>query len=43
MIELGANPLLRDDKGRNLLEIAELWGDRASLDAYFRSLGILIE
>jgi ankyrin repeat protein len=43
MIELGADPLLRDGEGRNLLDIAALWGDRASLDAYLRSLGIRIE
>jgi hypothetical protein len=43
MIELGADPLLRDGEGRNLLEIADLWGERASLDAYLRSLGIRLE
>ena len=43
MIELGADPLLRDEKGRNLLQIADLWGERASLDAYLRSLGIWLE
>jgi hypothetical protein len=43
MIELGADPLLRDEKCRNLLQIAELWGERASLDAYLRSLGIRLE
>jgi len=43
MIELGADPLLRDKKGRNLLDIAEPWGERASLDAYLRSLGIRLE
>lgn len=43
MIELGADPLLRDKKGRNLLDIAEPWGERASLDAYLRSLEIRLE
>lgn len=43
MIGLGADPLLCDGKGRNLLDIADLWGERASLDAYLRSLGIRIE
>jgi hypothetical protein len=43
MIELGADPMLRDEKGRNLLEIADLWGERASLDDYLRSLGIRLE
>jgi hypothetical protein len=45
LIELGANPLLRDGKGRNLLEIAALWGerDRVLLDAYLRSRGIELE
>ena len=43
MIELGADPLLRDEEGRNLLEVADLWGERPSLDAYLRSLGIRLE
>lgn len=43
MIGLGADPLLHDEKGRNLLQVAELWGERASLDAYLQSLGIRLE
>lgn len=45
MIELGADPLLRDGNGRNLLDIAALWGerDRVLLDAYLRSRGIQLE
>jgi hypothetical protein len=43
MIELGADPLLRDGSGRNLLEIADLWGERTLLDAYLRSLGTRLE
>lgn len=43
MIELGADPTLRDKNGRNLLDIAEHWGERVSLDAYLRSLGIRLE
>ena len=43
MIQLGADPLLRDGEGRNILDIANLWGERASLDAYLRSLGFQLE
>ena len=43
MIELGADPLLRDGQGRNLLAIAHLWSQRASLDVYLRSRGIRLE
>lgn len=43
MIELGADPLLRDERGRTLLDIADSWGERASLEAYLRSQGIRIE
>lgn len=43
LIELGADPHLLDDEGRNLLEIAEIWGDRISLNAYLKSLDINLE
>ena len=43
MIELGADPLLRDGEGRTLLDIAGRWGERASLTAYLQSLGIRLE
>lgn len=43
MIELGADPLVRDGKGRTLLDVADSWGERSSLDAYLRSQGINIE
>lgn len=40
LIDMGADPYLVGREGRNLLDVAADWGERDSLRAYLRSIGI---
>ena len=40
LIELGADPLNKDNQGRDILAIADGWGVRSILEAYLQSIKI---